>query len=395
MQQLTKGSNTALPLGPITLRVAWSGLSPSIEDVDVSAFVLSAAGRVSGDAGMIFYGQPASPDGAVRFEALSDNGETRLLVDPARLAPGVARVAITATLTAAGVRPFSDVKRLGVTLHAGGAPIAAFDLDTASATEAALILGEVYERNGAWKFRAVGQGFNGGLQPLAEHYGVEIQASPPPPPPPAAPPPASSVNLSKISLNKTNPSVNLTKKGGTLGEIRVNLNWHRQAPPDNKKSFFGFKKSSGVDLDLCCLYELADGTRFGVQALGKMFGSFEDKPYIHLLGDDRTGAASDGEWLRVNGDRWDKIKRVLIFAMIYEGAPNWSATDGVVTLYAPGNPEIEVRLEGTSNESICAAVMLENVGGDLKISRENRYFTSAPQMDEHYRFNLSWGTGRK
>jgi tellurite resistance protein TerA len=75
--------------------------------------------------------------------------------------------------------------------------------------------------------------------------------------------------------------------------------------------------------------------------------------------------------------------------------PNWSATDGVVTLFAPGNPDVEVLMEGTSSERICAVVLLENDRGNLKITRENLYFKGAQEMDSHYGFNLSWSAGRK
>ena len=396
--ELAKGANTALPAGPVTMRVSWSGLSPSVQDVDVSAFLLTADGRVTGDEGMVFYGQRQSPDGAVRIEQLSQDGATTLAVDPSRAAGGIARIAVTATLTAEGTRPFSDVGKLDLAVEAGGSTVATFPLETQGAGEAAMILGEVYERNGAWKFRAVGQGFNGGLQPLAEHYGVTIAApeetAPPPPEPPKAEPAPSTVNLSKISLSKSSPTISLEKKGGTLGEITINLDWNQGEP--KKKGLFGLGgKSGGIDLDLCCLFELADGQRFGVQALGNNFGNYDGPPYIELAGDDRTGAVSGGEWMRINGGKWSEIRRVLIYAMIYEGVPNWSSTDGVVTLYAPGNPDVEVRMEGTSNERMCAVVLLENDGGALKITRENRYFGGAQQMDAHYGFNLQWAAGRK
>ncbi len=407
--ELTKGANTALPAGPITVTVRWSGLSQAIQDVDVSAFLLTESGKVTGDEGMIFYGQTKSADGAVEIPILSRNGQTVLTVDPARLSAGLNKVAITATLTAASVRPFSDVGDLSLAVSSGGSDVATFKLETKGAGEAAMILGEVYERNGAWKFRAVGQGFNGGLQPLAESFGVSIAApepapkaapTPPPaakaPPPPAAPPepPKPAVNLSKVSLSKASPTISLEKKGGTLGEITVNLNWNQSSA---KKSGFlgGLVKPKGIDLDLCCLFELADGQRFGVQALGNNFGNYQSAPYIELAGDDRTGAVAGGEWMRINGGQWDKIRRILIYAMIYEGVPNWSATDGVVTLFAPGNPDVEVRMEGTSNERICAVAMLENDRGNLKITRENLYFKGAQEMDKHFRFDLQWTAGRK
>ena len=417
--ELTKGANTALPRGPVKVKVRWSGLASGVEDVDVSCFLLTDSGKVTGDEGMVFYGQRTSANGSVNMETLSENGTTVVAIDPEKLDAGIVKVAVTATLTAQGAKPFSSVSQMSLSVDGEAGEVATFTLDTTSAREAALILGEVYERNGAWKFRAVGQGFDGGLQPLAEHHGVTIAAPEPAAPPaasssgssasssappasssgssasssaPTATPTASTVNLSKVSLSKSSPSISLEKKGGTLGTVKINLDWNQG---EKKKGLFGMTKSGGIDLDLACLYELTDGTRLGVQALGKNFGYFDRPPYIELAGDDRTGAVSGGEWMRINGERWSEIKRVLIFAMIYEGVPNWSATDGVVMLYAPGNPDVEVRLEGTSNERICAVALLENEGGNLKITRENRYFDTAQTMDGHYGFKLSWTKGRK
>src|SRR5690606_19162595 len=129
------------------------------------------------------------------------------------------------------------------------------------------------------------------------------------------------------------------------------------------------------DLDLGCLYELQDGYKGVVQALGNAFGSFHQEPFIELMGDDRTGAVSDGEWLRINGKHWSEVKRICVYAFIYDGAPNWSATDGVVTLYVPRQPPIEVRLnEEGGRKGMCAIATLENIAGTVKVSREVEFF---------------------
>ncbi|MDR5650598.1 TerD family protein, partial [Staphylococcus nepalensis] len=103
-------------------------------------------------------------------------------------------------------------------------------VETNGRQEAALILGELYRRNDSWKFRFIAQGFNGGLKPLAEHFGVDVEDTPTPTPAPAStptPPPApASVNLSKVSLTKEKPSISLVKKDD-FGKIRINLDWHR------------------------------------------------------------------------------------------------------------------------------------------------------------------------
>ena len=95
--------------------------------------------------------------------------------------------------------------------------------------------------------------------------------------------------------------INLTKKTPVLGKINVNLNWNQGT---QEKGFFAslFATSSAVDLDLGCLFELKDGKKGAVQALGNSFGNFTEEPYMYLDGDDRTGESVGGENLFINGD---------------------------------------------------------------------------------------------
>ena len=145
-----------------------------------------------------------------------------------------------------------------------------------------------------------------------------------------------------------------------------------------------------------CLYEQRDGTISAIQALGNRFGSFRSDPYIELKGDDRTGAISEGEWLHINGQQWQTFKRILVYAFIYEGAPNWAQTDGVVSIYVPNEPPLEIRLtEGGNALGMCAVVLLENVNGALQVNREVHYFRGHQEMDQAYRWGLNWRAGAK
>ena len=170
----------------------------------------------------------------------------------------------------------------------------------------------------------------------------------------------------------------------------MNLNW-------NKGSSGGFfKRSQSVDLDVGCLYELQDGEKGVVQALGESFGSLNREPYIQLMGDDRTGSVSGGEWLHINGKQWSEIRRILVFAFIYEGSPSWKETDGVVTIYIPGQPDIEVRLnEEGGREPMCAIAMLENVNGAVKVSRRVDFHRGHKLMDQAYGWGMRWTAGSK
>jgi tellurite resistance protein TerA len=161
------------------------------------------------------------------------------------------------------------------------------------------------------------------------------------------------------------------------------------------------KGRTGIDLDLGCMYELTDGRRGLVQALGNTFGDYERDPFIKLDADDRTGAAANGENLFINGERFDQIKRAVIFSFIYEGAANWSVTNGVVTITAPGQAPVEVKLDGGDRQIMCAIALIENRGGQLVITKLAEYFqqqgtTSAHElMDRHFGFGMRWKTGSK
>ena len=116
---------------------------------------------------------------------------------------------------------------------------------------------------------------------------------------------------------------------------------------------------------------------------------------MHLRGDDRTGAVIDGEWLHINGSRWSDIAEVLVFAFIYDGVPNWNATDGIVTLHVQGQ-EIETHLtDGNPQHSMCAIARLINDGGSIRVERINRYFPGHRDMDRAFGWGFQWTAGRK
>ncbi|MFD1908210.1 TerD family protein [Paenibacillus rhizoplanae] len=203
--------------------------------------------------------------------------------------------------------------------------------------ETAIVAGEIYRYQNEWKFSAVGSGYAGGLAALCQSYGIQVkdilpvvQASRAAEParnspfvlpelrsrpktvdslPPAAPaaPSASPLNPDTIVLKRHGETLRLQQGAGAAGEILINLNW-LQTP---SSGWFG---SRGIDLDLGCLFELKNGLKGTVQALGESFGSLNRPPYILLDGDDRTGSIATGENLRINGHHLSEISRIVIFA---------------------------------------------------------------------------------
>ncbi len=211
--ELATGGNAALssssPAPRVTVTVAWDG-----PGADASAFVLGPDGRVGSDADMIFFNQPKGAEGAVTA-APQKPGVQEFTVDTGALPATVEKVALTLTTEAGG--PFSAMKSVTVTVADAGGATLDYRPETEGRTEAALILGEVYQRQGAWKFRAVGQGFNGGLKPLAEHFGVSVADDAPvnaaPVPQPAASGSLVSLDKKLVDLEKRRPGmVDLVKK---------------------------------------------------------------------------------------------------------------------------------------------------------------------------------------
>jgi tellurite resistance protein TerA len=212
--------------------------------------------------------------------------------------------------------------------------------------------------------------------------------------------PGGGVSLSKVTLTKSAPSVSLTKRGATGGQLRVNLQWSTGAAPQ-KKGLFGRLSGGGgggIDLDLACLWEFTDGSKGVVQALGNAFQApYRGTPIIRLDGDDRSGSAAGGENMFIDLARVNEIRRILVFAFIYEGVPNWASADGVVTLFPASGPEIEVRLdESDTGAPTCAIALLENKGGELTVHREVRYIRGGQdKVDQAYNWGMNWTAGRK
>ncbi|MEV7793545.1 TerD family protein [Streptomyces sp. NPDC087512] len=422
---MSKGQNTPVPTTALRVELGWRS-GPGVPDADASALLL-VGGKVRSDADFVFYNQPAHSSGAVRHEGKRDTGgqvTDSLLVDLARVEPRIETVVLAASSDGGS---FGRVPGLRVEVRdaAHDTVVARFD-NPGATVETAFVLGEFYRRQGAWKFRAVGQGYDSGLEGLATDYGITVDepqqmppapavAAPPaapsvtrsaatPPPPPATAPATPPVRLTKVTLTKAAPSVSLTKQGGTSGAMRVNLNWQV------RKQFSGWARKLGrpvamhddLDLDLCCLYELGDGSKGVVQALGNAFGALHRPPYIHLDGDDRTGAVASGENLTINLDHQRDFRRILVFVTIYEGARSFADLHATVTLQPQFGAPIDFSLdECTVPSTVCALALITNTGNDLVVQREARYLVPergvSPQrtVDHAYGWGMNWTPGRK
>ena len=372
--------------------------------VDVSCFGLDANETLSDERYMVFYNQLAAPGNAVTLDLSSGKAHFDINLD-------ALPASITQLVFVAAIDGAQTMRSIGPSRLTLGAAVE-FPLDaTVFGDEKAVILANIYRKDGVWRFGAVGQGFNGGLSALLAHFGGS-EAAATPAAAPAAPAPAK-INLAKVTLEKRGDKVSLDKRGAHgYGRIHVNLNWNQSAmaaPAPEKTGFLARLTGAAnprqgrgcIDLDLGCMYEMMDGRKGIVQALGNAFGDFANAPFIQLEADDRTGAASGGENIYINGDRFDQFRRALIFTFIYEGVPNWSATDAVVTLAVPNQGPVEVRLDQGGSQMMCAIAMIENQDGKLQVTKLVEYFqqegrTSAHElMDRRFGFCMRWKTGTK
>ncbi|MFB8026749.1 MULTISPECIES: TerD family protein [unclassified Streptomyces] len=252
MTAMTPGSNIPLSAARVAVDVA------APVRLDVSGLLLTADGKVRSDDDFIFYNQPSGP--GVTYRSGGGSAPDAIVVDTTAVPPGIEKIVVTASPDAAG-QTFRGIEPTATVRNADdGSALATFTPPQLGG-ETALVVIEIYLRNGAWKARAVGQGYADGLAGIATDFGVSVEepaaaappapvaapAAPPAAPPAAAPvdpriappapaappaPPAPSAGSGKINLDKgkvslrKNQTVSLVKGGRPLlSQVKMGLGW--------------------------------------------------------------------------------------------------------------------------------------------------------------------------
>lgn len=188
---LSKGANISLskeagsPLSKVTVGLGWDPRATDGKefDLDASAFLVNASAKVRSDADFIFYNQTKSACGSVFHTGDNKDGggegdDEQIKLNLATMPADIAKISFSVTIHDADARRqnFGMVANAFIRIvnDADGKELTRFDLGEDYSTETAVIFGEVYRHNNEWKFRAVGQGFAGGLGPLARNFGVNI-----------------------------------------------------------------------------------------------------------------------------------------------------------------------------------------------------------------------------
>ncbi|MFU8787983.1 MAG: TerD family protein [Methylobacter sp.] len=187
---LTKGGNISLSKTDPTLKNILVGLGWDVRptdgadfDLDASAFMVKEDGKVRADSDFIFYNQTKSTCGSIEHTGDNRTGEGEgddesIIVLLDKIPADIQRVVFTVTIHDADLRKqnFGQVSQAYVRVvnKDSNTEVARYDLSEDASIETAMVFGEIYKHGSEWKFKAVGQGYAGGLAALARQYGINI-----------------------------------------------------------------------------------------------------------------------------------------------------------------------------------------------------------------------------
>ncbi|MFI5525654.1 TerD family protein [Streptomyces platensis] len=391
---MTPGSN--LPLSAV--RVAVDVTAPV--RLDVSGLLLAADGKVRSDDDFVFYNQPAGP--GVTHSAAAGGGDT-ITVDTAAVPDGIEKIVVTASLDTPGAT-FAGTEPTGTVRNADDGSVLASFTPPQLGTETALVVVEIYRRAGAWKVRAVGQGYADGLAGIATDFGVSVEepatpaAAPqaPPAPPAAAPAPAAptgqwgpptgapapvappapaapaapaaapgKINLDKgrVSLQK-NQTVSLVKGGRPLlSSVRMGLGW--------EPAF----RSKSIDLDASVIAYGPDRKKVDNCFFGKLMilgGA------IQHSGDNLTGeGAGDDEAITVHlGGLPPEVTGLVFVVNSFSGQKFSDVAKAYCRLVDAQSGEELVRFDLTHSEprtGVMMAKLIRQFSGEWEMTAMGEY----------------------
>lgn len=235
------GSNIAVAASAVRMTLRWSQ-APQAADLDLSALLLQAHGKVGVEEDFVFYNQPRHSSGSVVHLTTSQTGQDfdRIDVELDRVPADVARVVITASVSGAN---FGQISGLELTMVDAQTDQCLASFPMRGNAETAFICGELYRRAGAWKFRAVGQGYSAGLAGIATDFGIVVDEAPPVPAQPPEPvrPPALTRPAEPVQPNPPTqgdpPVPDLAEVAGRRsGDITVDVREAFAPPPQEEKS---------------------------------------------------------------------------------------------------------------------------------------------------------------
>ncbi|WP_197358085.1 TerD family protein [Streptomyces clavuligerus] len=372
MTAMTPGSNLPLPAARVAVDVA------APVRLDVSGLLLTAQGKVRSDDDFIFYNQPTGP--GVSHRPGGGAAPDAIIVDTAALPPGIEKVVVTASPDAAG-QTFQGIEPTATVRDAeSGAALATFTPPRLG-SETALVVVEIYLRNGAWKVRAVGQGYADGLAGIATDFGVSVdEPAAPAPQAPAAPsaPAAPPVGTGKINLDKgrvslrKNETVSLVKGGRPLlSQVRMGLGWEPAY------------RSRDIDLDASVIAYGPNRNAIDACYFGKLVilnGA------VQHSGDNLTGeGAGDDETITVDLGRLPAEVTGLVFTVnSYSGQKFTEVAKAYCRLLDAASGEELVRFELTTAEprtGVMMAKLIRQYSGEWEMTAMGEFVKARTVRD--------------
>ena len=403
MPDLTMGANAPITDEHGDLVLEWPGSAGSL---DCSAFLLGASGRVRSDDDMIFYNQPEGGGGAVRLESDEARGLAQFALDLRRVPSDVERIVVCATVDGGG-RTMEAFAGLRASFGRASAAIR-FAPDLRGAREAALRIVEFYRRGGGWKLRADGQGYNAGLGPLAESFGVDVEGEGAEVS--AASSPASGEHIPELTRDDAadaetpiffdvpplddaeTPAPAARPTGTTVlrhgdvrslrsdGSVDVVLSWSsREGGADGR--------ARPLRPKLGAFYQLDDGRRGALQEPDARIAPSGDN-LLSLIPPDDGGRRETSMAVAAGGP--SGLARLHLYAVI-DGPPSWRGSQVELLLTCPGSAPLAIELPVADDGDSCVSLaVLRRDRQGFEIECLVRGATDQRSLDAEFGWELRW-----
>jgi tellurite resistance protein TerA len=405
---IVRGANAPLAAGLLRIRFNWPITAGSL---DPSAFLLGAGGTVRRDADMIFYNQTSAEHGAITLLAEAP-GSADFMVALPDLPETVEKIVFCLAIDAASkdFRAF-DGAEIRIVDAADSCVVFRPVLDDAA--ETALIVAELYRRAGQWKVRAVGQGFVGGLGPLARSFGVNIadaeavetapvgddvegvDETPPAETPPVETLPAETPPADAMPFPRT-PGAQRLEVGRPpcvlpldiiSGPIHATLHWECRIGGEGGRV-------RPIVLALGAFYRLKSGVRGVIQAADNR-GHLAAPPWTALHGKTRHDRDGGVDSLEIVGDRLSDIERIDLFAYIARGSASWAGCTAWCTVAVAGQVPVELPLgAGPDGAAVVALLSMSVAESALSVAPQLLFANDQADLDKALGWGLTWRFGK-
>jgi tellurite resistance protein TerA len=412
MVELVRGANAPLPEGSFEIVLGWPTAAGTL---DASAFLVGENGRVRDDGDMIFYNQTAAQDDCVQLRDSFD-GLARFAVSLPAIPDDVARVIFCLTIDGSN-QSMAAFNGLDLIVAAGTGIACRFQPDLSDASEVALMVAELYRRQGSWKIRAIAQGFRGGLAALATSLGINVEGEEPPapapspptapvppevapeppplPPQPPAPPPPPDDEEELEDFEPPprplvrSPGARLLAPGApvpivaTSGQLGFTLDWRWWTGGLDGRV-------RPITLALGAAYRDSSGGQGAVQ-LPDNRGRLDGAPWLMAAPGVARAKDTGQDRLLLALDKGAQFERIDLYAFIARGSATWTGCEAWISLAEPGAKPLEYRIESPADGHAAIALLrLSRTADGFVVERLDHAATNQAELDAALDWGLAW-----